>query len=41
MRGPSDGRSMITPPGRMYEWFIRRPVTASKMSRITSRSRNP
>ncbi len=32
---------MITPPGRMYAWFIRRPVTASKMSRISSRSRNP
>ena len=32
---------MITPPGRMNEWFMRSPVTASKMSRISSRSRNP
>ena len=32
---------MITPPIRMYAWFIRRPVAASKMSRIVSRSRKP
>ena len=32
---------MITPPIRMYAWFIRRPVIASKMSMRTSRSRKP
>ncbi len=32
---------MITPPMRMYAWFMRRPVTSSKMSISTSRSRKP
>ena len=32
---------MITPPIRMYAWFMRRPVTDSKMSISTSRSRKP
>ena len=32
---------MITPPMRMYAWFMRRPVVASKMSIRTSRSRKP
>ena len=39
--GPSSGRSITTPPIRMYAWFIRSPVIASKMSRIISRSRRP
>ena len=35
------GRSITTPPMRMYAWFIRRPVIISNTSRISSRSRNP
>ena len=35
------GRSCATPPGRMYAWFIRRPVISSKSARIRSRSRKP
>ena len=35
------GRSWSTPPGRMYAWFIRRPVTISKILRISSRPAKP
>ena len=35
------GRSCATPPGRKYAWFIRRPVTISSTSRMSSRSRKP
>ncbi len=32
---------MITPPIRMYAWFMRNPVTDSNTSIRTSRSRKP
>ena len=38
---PSSWMSMITPPIRMYAWFIRSPVTDSNTSISTSRSRKP
>ena len=31
--------SWMTPPGRMYSWFMRSPVTRSKTRRISSRPR--
>ena len=40
-RSPSSGMSILTPPMRMYAWFMRRPVTVSKMSSRISRSRKP
>ena len=38
---PSSGRSMMTPPMRMYAGFMRSPVSVSKMSIRISRSRKP
>jgi hypothetical protein len=35
------GRSWETPAGRTQAWFMRSPVTSSRMSRISSRSRKP
>ena len=35
------GRSWETPAGCTQAWFMRSPVTSSRMSRISSRSRKP